>query len=126
MQDIYKDIKLFFNDESWRYDRLKSVVDFLEDKPHILEDETPTIEKIVELEDDKGTLKIYIIARLSDYEKFWIKWIWEDNNEKKVKFIKYIKRAPSPTFCPHCSKEPQIEDEEIKQYFNYLNYNNNI
>jgi hypothetical protein len=121
MGNIYKDIKLIFNDESWRYDRLKSVVDFFDESIK---------NKTVQLEDDKGTLNIYIIARLSDYEKFWIKWIWEDNNEKKVKFIRYRQIADSPTFCPHCSKEPQIEDDnlrlEINQYLNYLNYNNNI
>lgn len=121
MQDIYKDIKLIFNDELWRYNRLKSVIDYFDESIK---------NKTAKLEDDKGTLKIYLLEQLSDYEKFWIKWIWEDNYEKKVKYIKYIKRASSPTFCPHCTKPPQIEDDnlrlEIEQYFNYLNFNNNI
>ncbi len=115
----YKDIILTYNDEQWRLNRLKSVIDFITfgceaPKPK----ETTTLEKIAELEDDKGILNIYYETRLSDYEKLWIKWIWQDNNEHIVKFKKYI--------CPHCSQPPQKEDEEIKEYLNYLNYNNNI
>jgi len=105
----YKNIILSYNDEEWRLNRLKSVIDFL--------DITPTLDKIFELEDDKGILNVYYETRLSDYEKLWFKWIWQDNNENIVKFKKYI--------CPHCSKLPQKEDEEIKEYLNYL-YNDNI
>ena len=112
----YKDIILIYNDEQWRLNRLKSVIDFLDEAPK--PKETTTLEKIAELEDDKGILNVYSLSRLSDYEKLWIKWIWQDNNEHIVKFIKYIERIDSPTFCPHCSQPPQKEDEEIKEYLN--------
>jgi hypothetical protein len=113
----YKDIILNYNDDDWRQNRLKSVIDFLDES---------TLKKIEELEDDKGILNVYYRIRLTTYEKLYIKHIWQEENEHIVKFIKYIEKVESPTFCPHCSKEPQIEDEEIKQYFNYLNFNNNI
>jgi hypothetical protein len=116
--ETYKDIILSYNDEEWRLNRLKLVIDFL--------NEIPPLRKIAELEDDKGILNVYYETRLSTYEKLWIKWIWQEENEHIVKFIKYIERIDSPTFCPHCSQPPQKEDEEIKEYLNYLNYNNNI
>jgi hypothetical protein len=108
----YKDIILTYNDEEWRLNRLKLLIDFL--------NEIPPLRKIAELEDDKGILNVYYYTRLSDYEKLWIKHIWQEENEHIVKFIK-VKE-----FCPHCSQPPQKEDEEIKEYLNYLNYNNNI
>jgi hypothetical protein len=115
----YKDIILTYNDEQWRLNRLKSVIDFLDEDPQKkYPDITQTLDKIAELEDDKGILNVYSLSRLSDYEKLWFKWIWQDNNEHIVKFKKYI--------CSHCSNPPQKEDEEIKEYLNYLNYNNNI
>jgi len=107
----YKDIILSYNDEEWRLNRLKSVVDFLEDDPDKKYDYiTPTLDKIFELEDDKGILNVYYETRLSTYEKLWFKWIWQDNNENIVIFKKYI--------CPHCSQPPQKEDEEVKEYLN--------
>lgn len=123
--NLYKDIVIDYNYEQWRRNRLESVIDFL-DNNKFLPDETPTIQKISELEDDNGILKVYFNSRLSDYEKLNIKWIWHDNNELFVKFIKYIQRLESPTFCPYCTKAPQIEDQEINDYLNYLNFNNNI
>jgi len=122
--ETYKDIILSYNDEQWRLNRLKSLIDFLDEAPK--PKETTTLKKIAELEDDKGILNVYSLSRLSDYEKLWIKWIWQDNDEHIVKFIKYIQKVESPTFCPYCSQPPQKEDEEIKEYLNYLNYNNNI
>jgi hypothetical protein len=108
----YKDIILSYNDEEWRLNRLKSVIDFI-----TFGYEIPPLEKIAELEDDKGILNVYYETRLSTYEKLWFKWIWQDNNENIVIFKKYI--------CPHCSQPPQKEDEEVKEYLNYL-YNDNI
>lgn len=122
--NLYKDIVIDYNHEQWRRNRLESVIDFL-DNNNFLPDETPTLKKIIKLEDDKGILNIYYESslRLSNYEKLYIKRIWQEENENIVKFIKYNNNS---TFCPHCTKAPQIEDEEIKQYFNYLNFNNNI
>jgi hypothetical protein len=116
----YKDIILSYNDEEWRLNRLKSVIDFI-----TFGYEIPPLEKIAELKDDKGILNVYYETRLSTYEKLWFKWIWQEENENIVKFIKYIEKVESPTFCPHCSQPPQKEDEEVKEYLNYL-YNDNI
>jgi hypothetical protein len=113
--ETYKDIILSYNDEEWRLNRLKLVIDFI-----TFGCEIPPLRKIAQLEDDKGILNVYYYTRLSDYEKLWIKHIWQEENEHIVKFIK-VKE-----FCPHCSQPPQKEDEEIKEYLNYLNYNNNI
>jgi hypothetical protein len=114
--ETYKDIILSYNDEEWRLNRLKLLIDFL--------NEIPPLRKIAELEDDKGILNVYCYTRLSDYEKLWIKHIWQEENEHIVKFIK-VKE-----FCPHCSQPPQKEDDnlrlEINEYLNYLNFNNNI
>jgi transposase-like protein len=125
--ETYKDIILSYNDEEWRLNRLKSLIDFLDEDPQKkYPDITQTLDKIDEIEDDKGILNIYYGIRLTTYEKLYIKHIWQEENEHIVKFIKYIEKVESPTFCPHCSQPPQKEDEEIKEYLNYLNYNNNI
>jgi len=110
----YKNIILSYNDEKWRLNRLKSVIDYLDEDPNKnYTDITQTLDKIDEIEDDKGILNIYYGIRLTTYEKLYIKHIWHEENENIVKFIKYIEKIDSPTFCPHCSELPKPKDDEL-------------
>jgi hypothetical protein len=59
----YENIILSYNHEQWRLNRLKCVVDLI-----TLDFEFPPLQKIAELEDDKGILNVYYYTRLSKLE----------------------------------------------------------
>jgi hypothetical protein len=116
--NFYKNIEINYNYEEWRFNRLKSVIDNLDQS---------LLNNLAELEDDKGILKVYykdpfIITVL---QRLWIKHLWYEENEDIVKFIKYIKRADSPPFCPYCSDLPKPKEDNDDQ-FKYIDFNTNI
>jgi len=92
----YENIILSYNHEEWRLNRLKSVIDNLDQS---------LLNNLAELEDDKGILKVYSSSSLSNYQKLWINYIWKDNNEHIVKFIKL---------------------KEDNDEFKYIDFNTNI
>lgn len=108
----YKNIELSYNYEEWRLNRLKSVIDFL-DQPFDL-NEISILNKIKKLEDDKGILKVYyndpiIITIL---QRLWIKHIWTEENEHIVKFIRE----------KNVKSNEMSKDDELK----YIDFNTNI
>lgn len=95
--NFYKNIEINYNYEEWRFNRLKSVIDNLDQS---------LLNNLLKLEDDKGILKVYSSSSLSNYQKLWINYIWKDNNEHIVKFIK-------------------IKEDNDDQ-FKYIDFNTNI
>ena len=101
----YKDIILSYNDEEWRLNRLKSVIDFffLEEAPKYIN----ILHKIYKLEDDKGILNIYYTIKLTDYEKICIKYIWHEENEHIVNYIHINDKINK--YCQYCKFPDLIE-----------------
>jgi hypothetical protein len=106
---IYKNIKLNYNDEDWRKNRLIRIIDELNN-----DFGRDPVELIKELEDDKGTLKIYWLFEVSIFLKNVVNSIWMDNHEFHTKHIIIDS-------CACCNAPIQKECEEIKNYINNLN-----
>jgi hypothetical protein len=113
MNNIYKQIILKFDDE-FRKERLINLIDELYNMVSI-----DYILIIESLEDIKGTLNISWLETPSLFYKAIINSLWMEQNEDNVKHI--IKEE----VCKCCNSKPQQgEDQEIKDYFKYLEINN--
>jgi len=110
MNKIYKQIILKFDDE-FRKERLIKVIDELYNMISI-----DYILIIESLEDIKGTLNISWLETPSLFYKEIINSLWMEQNEDNVKHIE--------NYCKCCNSKPQQEDQEIKDYFKYLNISN--
>lgn len=111
----YKDIIIDYNDEEFRLTRLKKIIDELHET--IPPDYIIMIHKI---KDDKGTLNIYWNEKPSLFYKMVINSLWMDYYEFHTNHIIIYDD------CPCCSKPPQKENQEIKEYLNNLNNLNYI
>jgi len=99
----YKNIFIDFNDEEWRKERLKKIVDEIYLTLPIYE-----INKIDIIEDVKGTILFYWHIYPTQFNKNIIDVIvYEDNEACNVKHYK--------NKCS-CHSLPQKEDDEIKKY----------
>jgi hypothetical protein len=114
---LYNKIILLYNDEDFRKQRLIKLIDDFND--------TVTINMhnmINKLEDNKGTLKVHwikepLILFKFTIEDIWSKLLYEDN-------VIHIIESTNEGDCKCCNNPPQKEDEEIKDYFKYLNLTN--
>jgi hypothetical protein len=107
---IYKNIILKYDDEDFRKERLIRVIDELEEDFG----RAPS-ELIRKLEDDKGTLIIYWLFKVSTFLKNVVNSTWMDNHEFHTKH-KIIDA------CACCNAPIQKESQEIKDYLNNLDY----
>ncbi len=110
---LYKDIIIKYDDEEWRKNRLIKIIDELAN-----DFGREPAELIKKLEDDKSTLKIYWLYKVSPFLINVVNSAWMDNYEYHTNHI-IIK--DEDIFCPCCSAPPQKEDETIKNYINNLN-----
>lgn len=115
----YKNIFIDFNDEIWRLNRLKNIVDEIHltlPKEEIL--------KINSIEDIKGTIIFYWDHKPNEMSKNLVNIIaYDDNDACNVKHFK--SQNNQRLICACCNNPPQKEDEEIKEYLNYLYKINN-
>jgi hypothetical protein len=107
---FYKDIIIKYDDEEFRKQRLIKVInemcnDFGREPKELIR----------KLEDDKGTLNIYWLCKVSIFLKNVVNSIWMDNHELHTNHIILEQ-------CACCNAPPQKEDETIKNYINNLNY----
>jgi len=115
MNKIYKQIILKFNGEQFRKERLIKLINEFEETTTM--DVNITEGLIDEIEDDKGLLKIYwtiepTILFKYTMEDIWTKLLYEIN-------VKHIIKTEKKCKC--CNSKPEQEDEEIKEYFKYIN-----
>lgn len=108
---IYKNIIIKYDDEDFRRKRLIKVIDELEE-----DFKRDPSELIMKLEDNKGTLTIYWLIKVSLFLKNVVNSIWMDNYEFNTKHI-------ISNFCPCCNATPQKEDPEIKEYLDSKEFN---
>jgi hypothetical protein len=113
MNNIYKQIILKFDDE-FRKQRLIKLIDELYNMIPI-----DYILIIESLEDIKGTLNISWLEIPTLFFKEIINSLWMEQDEYNVKHI-----IKTEGHCKCCNSKHQQEDEEIKDYFKYLNLTN--
>jgi hypothetical protein len=107
---IYRNIILKYNDEEFRLTRLKKVID------QIYEDSGYEASELIrKLEDDKGTLKVYWLCKITTFLINVVNSIWMDNYEFHTEHIIAIEDCD---YCACCHAPPQKECEEVKNYFN--------
>lgn len=111
---LYRNIKLFYNDEEWRKQRLIKVVDELYNLiPY------DYIIMIMTLKDIKGELNIHWKEAPSNFYKMIINSMWQDLYEFHTN---HIILEDDDDNCPCCKAPINKECQEIKDYLKSLNY----